>query len=533
MVNRRAAIQEGVEKRLVGFRARLDELLAEGNSQAAVDMAYGALVSALTAQSNAAYGKKSEQVDPSQLALLMGHDAEADASDGEPVSASTDVLETTTDEAETKTPGRNQHGRRKLPAELPRKTIILEVPEAERRCPGCKAERVVVGYETSETLEFVPAHFEVIVHEREKRACPDCRSTGIAVADVADKPFDRCMAGPGLLAHLVVSKYSDLMPLTRISRNFSRLGVDISVSTLSGWLTRLTPVLNPLVELMWEQVLASFVIQNDASGLRVLDRDHEENVVLGTMWCYVGDYTNVVFRYSRDGTGANGPWTALAGHTGYFQSDGANVFTRLHNGRAATVQPLACWFHARRPFFKKLGEEPDAAIAVDFIQQLYRIESKAEELGLDPDGIRKLRQAEAVPLLKRFRRWIDKQRGKHPPSSAMGAGFAYCVRRWAALIRYTEDGRLKPDNNICEGQIRDLALGRKNFLFAGSHAGADSVALYFSLMRTCARNGVNPYAWLADVISKLSAGWPRNRLGELLPARWAEQPRQQPESDSA
>ncbi len=529
-----SAIKMGVELKLRSFRLRLDELVAEGRAEEAAMMAYGALFETLVSQSKAAYGKRSEQVDPEQIALLLEHKHEEDEDEqDEAVSAEeSDGSDAPAEEPEAKPkPRRHRHGRGKLPEGLPHETVVHVVPEAERQCPTCNAERLVVGHETSEVLEFVPAHFKVIVHDREKRACPDCRETGMVVADAADKPFDRCMAGPGLLAQVVVSKFSDFQPLTRISRGFSRLGVDISVSTLSGWLTRLAPVLQPIADLMWEQVLASFVIQNDASGLRVLDRTHEDNVVLGTMWCYVGDYTDVVFRYAPDGTGAKGPWTALAGRTGYFQSDGANVFMRLHNGKAASVQPLGCWFHARRPFFSKLGEEPDAAVAVDFIQQLYRIEAKAETLGLDADGIRDLRQAEALPILSRFRRWIDKRRSKHSPRSALGAGLSYCVKHWAALIRYTEDGRLRPDNNICEGQIRDLALGRKNFLFAGSHAGAHNVALYYSLMRTCARNGVNPYAWLTDVITKLAAGWPNSRLAELLPARWAEQSRQQPESN--
>lgn len=539
MSSSRTAIKNGVEKKLDGFRARLDELLANGRSKDAVDMAYGALVEALVAQSKAAYGKRSEAVDPAQLAILLeqaqeddGNEDEADA-DADDADADADDADDSGADAEPAKRRRHAHGRGKLPDGLPHETVRHQVPKSERACSVCQAELVVVGHETSEVLEFVPAHFKVIVHEREKRACPDCRDHGVIVAAAPDKPFERCMAGPGLLAHIAVSKYSDFLPLTRLRRSFSRLGVDLAVSTLSGWLARLAPVLRPLVDRMWEQVLDSVVIQGDASGLRVLDRTHENNVVLGTMWCYVGDYRNVVFRYAPDGTGLKGPWTALAGHTGYFQSDAANIFTRLHNGKAANVKSVGCWFHARRPFFSKLNDEPDAAVAVDFIQQLYRVEAKAEKSALDVDGLRDLRQAEAVPILNRFRRWIDKRRKKHPPKSKLGAGFAYLVKHWAALTRYTEDGRLRPDNNICEGQIRDLALGRKNFLFAGSHAGADDVALYYSLMRTCARNGVNPHAWLRDVITKLAAGWPQSRLDDLLPARWAEQSDQQPEPDPA
>lgn len=218
----------------------------------------------------------------------------------------------------------------------------------------------------------------------------------------------------------------------------------------------------------------------------------------------------------------------------YVQHDAANVFDRLHNGKVARAIEVGCWFHARRRFFKLIDKEPDAAKAIQVIQRLYRIEKSAAKQGLDPDAVRALRQREAVPLLATFRRWLVRKKKRHSPASAMGQAIAYATNHWKALTRYTEDGRLKPDNNICEGQIRDVALGRKNFLFAGSHEAADRIALYYSLMRSCALNGVNPYTYIRDVIIKLAAGWPAARLDELLPDRWTpEQPEEQPQSDPA
>ncbi len=202
-------------------------------------------------------------------------------------------------------------------------------------------------------------------------------------------------------------------------------------------------------------------------------------------------------------------------------ADAAGVYDRVFNGKAAKATEVGCWFHARRRFFRLLEVEPDAARAIDFIGRLYKLEREATEDELTDAQRQQLREAKSRIILKRFRRWLDKARKRHPPKSALGQACAYAVRHWVALGRFIEDGRLPLDNNLCEQQMRDLCLGRKNSLFAGSHEGGRRAALIYSVTRSCILNGVDPLAYTEDVLRRLAGGWPKSRLDDLLPEHWA------------
>lgn len=252
------------------------------------------------------------------------------------------------------------------------------------------------------------------------------------------------------------------------------------------------------------------------------------------MWCCVGDRKHVVFLYARNGTGEEGPWTFLSGRTGYVQADASNVFDRAFNGKRAHAIEIGCWAHGRRKFYALVESDPRVAYPLELIGKLYRVESLADRRELSPEERQKLREERSTSILERLQRWITKTAAHEPPESTLSKACAYSLNHWQALTRFMEDGRLPLDNNLCELQIRSLAVGRKNFLFAGSDAGAERAAILYSLIRTCALQGVDTYAYLTDVLQKLAAGWPASRIEDLLPENWvAAQPPSHPESQQS
>lgn len=378
-----------------------------------------------------------------------------------------------------------------------------------------------IGEDVSELLELVPAHFRVKEHRRAKYACPQCKET-VTTARGPDKLIDGGLAAPSLLAHVVQSKYDDHLPLNRLSRIYARGGVDIAVSTMVGWVAAVAAELSPVVEEINKRALASFLVQTDASGLKVLDRDHPGGVRKGTMWCMVGDRKWAVFTYAKTGSGEDGPWSLLEGRDGYVQADAANIFDRLYSGQCANATEVGCWAHARRRFYKLKDADPRAAVAIDLIAKFYRVEKTADARGLDAEQRRELRRTRSVRILERLKAWLVRTAARVPPESALAQACAYSINHWEALTRFLDDGRLGPDNNLCELQIRSLAVGRRNYLFAGSDAGAERAATLYSVLRTCALHGVDTYTYLIDVIDKLAAG--DTPIADLLPDVWAAAP---------
>lgn len=389
-------------------------------------------------------------------------------------------------------------------------------------CPCCQAERTVIDHEDSEVLEIEPMRFKVIRYRRQKVACKSCRDGGVVVAPPGDRVWDRTLAGPHLLSQLVVSKFEDHVPINRFRTMAQRIGVDIAESTLSAWVARVGEDLVPLEEACWNELWQAFLIRTDASGIPVLDREHENGIVRGTMWCYVGDDRIVSFRYTEDANGSSGPWSALAGREGYVQADAANVFDALYDGREATAKEVGCWAHCRRKFWKLKDDDPRAEHGVQLIARLYRVETLADVQAMTPEERRALRQQRSVPALERIKHWLGKMERTSTPKSEMAKAARYGLKHWGALTRFLDDGRLGLDNNFCELQIRSLAIGRRAWLFAGSHRAARNSARLYGLLRTCAVNRVNPEEWLEDVLWKLGRGWPESRLKELLPQHWGK-----------
>jgi transposase len=516
------------QEEIDAIRETMASLIAEGRSAEAIDAALSMLVQMrhlntelmlrIAALQRERSGRRSEKIDPAQLSLLLQlcEEAAPDSLEEEPVDDDPQDGEVI-DESEKV---RRRPRRRRPSKELPRDVIHHELPAEERKCSGCGEEMRHIGDDTSEILELVPAQFRVQEHHRPKYACPRCKET-VKTAPGPAKLIDKGLPGPALLAHVVQSKYEDAIPLQRLRKIYHRAGVDLSVSTLCDWVEAVAEEVRPLVERTEAKMLGSHVVQTDGTGLKVLDRDDPEHIRRGTMWCSVGDRKHVVFRFAPSGSGEDGPWKFLAGRTGYLQADASNVFDRLFNGEVAQAIEVGCMVHARRKFYALVDSDPRVAYPLELIGKLYRVEDFADRRGLSPEERQQLRQERSTGILERLQRWITKTAAREPPESALHKACAYSINHWEALTRFLQDGLLALDNNLCELQIRSLAVGRKSFLFAGSDAGAERAAILYSLLRTCALQGVDCYAYLVDVLEKLAAGWPASRIDELLPETWA------------
>jgi transposase len=521
------------------IRESAHALLAEGKVEETWDLLLAALEAVLVKNRELELlvaklrrerlGTKSERLDPAQLSLLL--EALSDQAGPEPASdpeadAREDAdLDREIERAEQAAPGRKRKPRKREPGwqtrGVERQVHRIEVPPAQRTCEDCGRAMTRIGDDITRRLEYVPAHFVEHEYHRDKYACGRCKE-GVTTAEAPPQVLERSAADASLLAHLVVSKFADHTPLHRLHRIYARHGAELPVSTLADWAAGVADLVEPLVDRLAERVRAAYIVRTDATGLRVLDPRSAANIQRGSMWAYIGDDRDVVFRYTPTGEGATGPWDFLAGRTGYIQADAANIFDRLFDGQVATATELGCWAHARRRLVALQDTDCRVAYPLKLIGRLYRIEHLADARQLPPDARAELRQERSTSVLDRLRRWFVDTHASEPPSTDLAKAAGYALNHWAALIRFVPDGRVSLDNNVCEQQLRDIALGRKNYLFAGSHAAARRAAALYSLTRTCAQYRVPPLRYFADVLGKLARGWAAARLDELLPHRWRE-----------
>ena len=532
------APRDGASSPLEQVRKSAQALLAEGQVEEAFDFFVSALGAVLRQNRDLELlvaklrrehvGSRSERVDPAQLSLLFEQllelggqeeiDPEAEAREDAELDQQIDDAEKGQGKRRKKARQQNRSWRTRG---VERQVHPIEVPEEERRCGKCGREKQRIGEDITRSLEYVPAHFIEHEYHLEKYACGTCKQ-GVSTAPGPAKVIERSAADASVLAHVVVSKYADHCPLHRLHRIYERSGVTIPVSTMSDWVGEVGVRIEPLTDHLAERIRQAYVVRTDATGLKVLDPSSSENIERGTMWCYVGDDLDVVFRYTPTGEGASGPWEFLAGRTGYVQADAASVFDRLFNGQAASAVEVGCWAHGRRRFVALQDTDCRVAYPLKLIARLYRIEHLADARHLSPEERASLRQERSQPVLEKLKRWLLSTLVNEPPSSELAKATGYLLNQWTALSQFVEDGRLNLDNNLCEQQMRDIALGRKNYLFAGSHDAARRAAALYSLMRSCAQHGVPPLPYLTDVLRKLADGWKQSRLDELLPHRWEE-----------
>jgi len=409
--------------------------------------------------------------------------------------------------------------RRPLPAHLPREAVIYPPqPDASCTCPDCGGKLRPLGSDISEMLEYVPARFKVIRHVRPKLSCARCQK--IVQAEAPSRPIARGLAGPGLLAHVLVSKYADHLPLYRQAQIYAREGVELDRSTLADWVGGASSLLQPLVEAIHQYVMRAEKLHADDTPVPVLAPGTGKTKT-GRLWTYVRDDRPsgsatppaVLFRYSPDRKGEH-PRQHLNTFCGILQADGYAGFDRIYEqGR---ITEAACWAHVRRKFydFYVATDSPLAAEALDRIGALYGIEREIR--GRPPEERRAVRQARAGPLLAALYAWCQRTLSQIPQKSELAGAMRYALTRWTALTRYRDDGRLEIDNNAAERALRAVALGRKNYLFAGADTGGERAAAIYSLIGTAKLNGLDPEAYLRHVLERINEH-PINRIEELLP----------------
>lgn len=536
------------------------------------------------------YGPRGERFDPNQP-LLFAELADA------PVA---EAAAPTTPEPESKRRCR-PHGRRRLPENLPHESKHHELTAADRVCAGCGQERIDIGTDKSEQLEYRPASLIVIEHFVHKYVCPCCSkasrsqplpqdqepapaaaiespvpcsepepssllphqsqttlsgqpqapmstsqdpsppsqestqpteqprprpSPGCVVISALkpEMPIAKGLPGPGLLAHLIVSKYEDHLPLYRLERIYERQGVFLPRSTTCDWLAACGQLLRPLYELMIAVVLQSRVIHTDDTPVKINDPPPGATD-LGRFWTYLGDAAHSlnVFDFTPNHK-RDGPQRFLKNFQGYLQADAFAGYDGLYlpNPRDGLVRiiEVACNAHARRKFYEaRTSDAARSHQALAYYAQLYEIERQAAKLGFGEEQRRQMRQDLAVPILDKFRTWLDGQRADVLPKSPMGEAFTYALNQWEALRRYTEQGFLAIDNNVAEREMKRIAIGRKNWLFVGSVAGGKTAAVLMSFTSTCKRLSIDPWAYLQDVLTRLPTT-PATQLADLLPHRW-------------
>lgn len=463
------------------------------------------------------FGRRSEQMDDTIAQLELSLEelecvrAEQEASD-----------ETLTPPTASDASAPAKPKRKPLPEHLPRETVVH--PPEHACCPDCGGALKKLGEDVAEVLEYVPASFRVIRHVRPKLACTACDS--IVQAAAPSRPIARGLAGPGLLAHVLVAKYCDHLPLYRQSGIYAREGVELERSTLAGWVGQCSALFRPLLDALNRYVLSGAKIHADDTPVPVL-APGEGKTKTGRLWTYVRDDRPagdedppaVWFAYSPNRRGEH-PRGHLKLFKGILQADAYGGFDALYAD--GSIQEAACWAHVRRKFFDlhKAHASPIAAEALKRIGALYAIETMIR--GKAPQERQAVRDAQASPLMVSMHDWLQQTLRGLSQKSALAEAIRYALKLWQALIRYTSDGRIEIDNNAAERSLRAIAIGRKNYLFAGSDAGGERAAAIYSLIGSAKLNDIDPEAYLRFVIERI-ADHPVNRVAELLPWAVADQ----------
>ena len=449
------------------------------------------------------FGPRSEQLELDQLQLGL-EEAEQGAAEDE---AAKDAAEASARRRRSQPANRNRGA---LPAHLPRFEVTIDV--ASKVCPCCGGALHMIGEDRTEQLDLVPAQLRVKVLCRPRYGCRACESA-VVQAPAPERPIDGGMATEALIAHVVVSKFCDSLPLYRQAQMLKRQGITLDRSTLSTWVGRACWWLKPLYELVVSTVLSTDKVFADETTLPVLDPGRGKTKT-GRLWCYAVDdrpwtgptHPAAAYVYSEDRRGEH-PTAHLAAFKGTLQVDGYAGFSSLVEARKdASIQLAFCWAHLRRPFYEiyTSTQSPLAAEVLARIAKLYEIEGEIR--GQPPDVRKAVRQLRSRPLVDALHIWLQEHLPRVPGWSDLAKAMRYALRHWDGLILYLDDGRLEMDSNVVERAIRPITITRKNSLFAGSDAGARHWAIANTLIQTCKLNAVEPLAYLTDVLQRIVSG---------------------------
>lgn len=441
------------------------------------------------------------------------------------------VEEEVKEEIEVKAHNRKKRGRKPLPADLPRVDAIHDLKEEEKVCAcGCTKSRI--GEDISEQLDIIPAKIQVIRHIRYKYVCKNCEGVeaeepAVKIAPAPKQMIPKSIATSGLLAHVLTSKFVDALPFYRQEKQFSRIGVEIPRSTMCGWAIKVAERSMPLLEFLRRDILSGPLINIDETTVQVMKEPGRSNTTKSYMWVFRGgdpEAPALLYQYhpTRSGSVAS---DFLKDYNGYVQTDGYSGYDFLDH-KPGKIH-VGCWAHARRNFVdvvksvqkgKSLkGKKSRAEEGIEYIRKIYEIEKKAKLQELSYEAIYEERQKNAKPILEEFHSWLIAISVKTPPQGLLGKAISYTLNQWDRLIKYLEDGRLRPDNNLVENAIRPFVLGRKNWLFSGRPEGAGASSILYSLIETAKANGLEPYQYLRYLFERLPHAETDKDYNALLP----------------
>ncbi len=420
------------------------------------------------------------------------------------VELSDELKEQLDDEIEVSSHKRKRHPvRRALPQDLPRETVVHDISDEDKICE-CGNHLSKIGEEITEQLKYIPAQLSVIQHVRPKYACRPCQEN-VKIAPMPILFLPKCIATPELVAHTIIAKYCDHLPLYRQENIWHRLGIDLPRSSLCGWILKTAELCEPLVKLLQKIIIHYDYAQADETTVQVLDEVGRANTTKSYMWCYRGggEKPCIVYEYQPTRGGFHAEHF-FHGFKGYLQSD---AYSGYHfANKNDDIIRIGCMAHARRKFtdvIKASKSNGLAAEAIKYFRALYKIEKEARENNYTPEKRFQLRKEKSEPILTTFKSWLDTNLTKTPEQSKIGTAIRYALSNWEFLINYLKDGRIEIDNNLLENAIRPFALGRKNWLFAGSPSGAKAGAILYSLIETCKANNVEPYKYFCSMLHRI------------------------------
>ncbi len=420
---------------------------------------------------------------------------------------------------------RRKRGRRPIPPALPRVEVVHDLPEEDKTCP-CGSPLTRIGEEVSEKVDFIPAKIQVVRHVRPKYACRECEGVEddgptVKIASMPPQIIPKGIATPGLLAYVLASKFVDGLPFYRQERMFSRLGLDVSRSTMCGWALRAAEACEPIMDLLHEEILSGPVLNLDETTVQVLKEPGRKNTSKSYMWLARGGppgKPGVLFHYSPSRSGKIAE-ELVRDFSGYLQTDGYAGYNAL--GEREGIIHVGCMAHVRRKFMDVLKagtkKRGTAQEVVDLIAQLYGLEKQARQAGFDADRILAMRQNQSSPIMDTIKALLLERGQTTPPKSLLGRAISYALGQWERVQTYLEDGILLPDNNLAENAIRPFAVGRKNWLFSGSPRGAAASAALYSLVETAKANGLEPLRYLHFLFERLPGMKSDDERRRLLP----------------